>query len=420
MGSFNMTCAASQQTIAPRDPCHVLGLLLSVDSSPINVTKDDVTQDVYGVAHKTCHYDGFWRPVGNFIEAQYDDYGCVAISLDNGNRDKVAFLFHTLLERGWVTKQGDNQYHDLPFDLHAFIKEASPEFYAMLNVGGRIESVPATFDDVIVKCWEYMWDATRAGRVFLNDYMGIARPFEFTIVQKAAYNALADISAMNTDWHGVSLELDSYLRHILDKAVAALDEDCADWELANKLREGIRFADGVGYPMWELGESQLRFLAHDLATGAKTKEEVFAILRPLVKDRYALGGYTALNLRLTPAATASQDYHNQVGRDYSEFIGKVSTEVSRMRLERMYDPFKPYRMRVLTRKSMDQLVANMHEVDAAILNVSIVEVVPGILDAEFECTASEDVFREAIAKFGGSESNLMLESLHLRRTGVKA
>lgn len=416
MGSFNMTCGVSQQTIAPGDPCYVMAILQRADSDLVQIAQEKQSKKVTEFPSMTCHYDGFWRPVGNFIRGKYDDYGQIALELDDLNRNKLLHLFKELQGRAWNTKQGSNQYHDLPFNFTTFLKKVTPTLLAVLE-GPESEPNTAALDSDIQKCWEYVWEVARKGRLFLNDSMHVPRPLEFAMVHAATYDALVSVTAAGKSWQGGSMEMDTYLRKNVKEALAGAkkDPDMRGYDIANHLREAFRFIDGGGLPLTDLLNRDLMAIGYRIADKRITSDQALQIFAQVMPDRYALGGYTALNARLMPAPTASQDYCNDVGQAFAALVAKVSSQVSRMRQEKAYAPFLPYYMQANNRTDLQKLAAYLRqEVDGAIDYLEIFTQENGVLQVNFDSTLDEAMLRKAIKSVFDKEAELMHSTLRIR------
>lgn len=414
MGSFNLTCGVTQQTVAPGDPCYVMAILQCGAFDEVQLQKDGDSRTEHSFASMTCHYDGFWRPVGNFIAATYDDYGQVKIDLEGINYAKVLHLFKQILQRSWNTKQGVNEYHDLPFDFKSFITNSAPRLQELLD-GTATDIRAPEYIKAVHACWEYVWAVARKGRLYLSDFVQVARPLEFTVIHATAYHELIEVAGRVKDLNEVPTHPDTYLPYVISKAREAADKLEDEYEkmyaFKDAIQDSIRFADGAARPLWDILTTDLPGFLRKWISGSISDETLLKVLLLQTRDRYALGGYTAMNLRLMPAVTASQDYFNQVGHTYAEFIAKISPGISRNRMVRAYGEFIPYSVEVEDLADVTALSDYLAEMDAALNIHDTASMFSGLFKVEFECTLDEQTLKKVIRDKQLKESSRMLETL---------
>lgn len=407
MGSFNMTCFASQQTVAPGDACRVLPLLQQSSYSEIAISKADQKENVLSGTHSTCYYDAFWSPLGGFIPAEAEDYGRVELALDAHARMHLMGLFSELLTRSWVTAQGDNEYHDLAFDFAGFLqKDASGVHSALSDKGEKTSWREGALDAEIAAVWGYIWEVSQKNRVFISDYRGRPRALGFALIHEDAYAELLTQASEGTDWDDDPRAPEAVLRKGLEAGIQKAKERAAKyssdmpnmggWHLSDNLREVFSRADGVGHSLGGPVSGLLSQLCESLWSANLTKDEFIELSLPLLEERYVLGGLNGLNLKLSPMVTAGQDYDNSTGKAYSNFVAKVSAKVTRGRQLHYYGEFQSYVMQAPSQDSIDAFLALIPECDAAIENVVTTPAGDGIITVQFDCTLDLDDLREVI------------------------
>lgn len=424
MGCFNITCFASNQTIAPGDACRVLPVLQQSDYSAVALSRGEEQAQAYGAANSVCYADSFWTPLGGFIAATYDDYGRVKLELDPLMRAQVVHLLETLVQRGWVSAQGDNSHHDLPFDLPAFMADKAPGVAALFAKGDAFMNVVSladtpwgggALDAELADCWAHVWEVAYKHRVFASTHQGVPRAVQFAVLHEQAYQALVAQVAEATDWDGNSYEPRAHLAQQLAQARVRIEErkqklrakDPARFSpeqegdrvtvgfwLADALRDVLSRANGQGGHLagvagavtleWGIASAQDKLADADLI------EQMV----PLLQGQYALGALNHLNLRIAPMATAGQDYDNELGRAYARFIDKVSRQVTRARKERD-GPLLPYTLVADSQEQVDTLADLVGEWDGYVDDVQVT-VVDGKLQVGLSCTLGLDDFREAL------------------------
>lgn len=426
MGSFNMTCIASQQTIAPGDLCRVLPILQQSSYQDIAIRRGEEAEKTLGVTHSTCYYDSFWQPVGSFIQATYADYGRVELELDEQMRVNVMNLFKEVHSRAWQTEQGENRSHDLAFDFSAFIAEKAPGVKAVLtDRNAPTEWRDGALDEELTACWGYMWEVGQKQRLFMSDYKGRARAFNFALVHEEAYAEMLSMVSSGTDWHGNSNEPAAYLRRVIAEddpydivngGKPAQDDRYFAYALSSRIRDAFSRADGAGQSVGSPLGGIVYNLANAFSEGDLSIEELVAQCRPMLEDRYVLAALNNMNLRLVPVVTSGQDYDNSIGQGYSKFVDTVSAKVTRGRLLHMYGEFQPYTLQAASQAQVDALVTLIPECDGAIENVVVTPGTDGALNVQFDCTHDLDTLREILTDELEDGGELMAQTIQDRVT----
>jgi hypothetical protein len=204
MGSFNTTCFASGQTIAPKDRCFVLPIVESHTSKPVELAHGGESFRRYGTTGSVTSPEAFWESFGSFLKATYDDYGNVKLSGNLENRRALVQLFIALAQRAAVVAQGENQYHDVPFDFPTFLAEKAPLLHEIVKAfeEERASAVYPEDDGLfpeLVAAWDYVAEAVNEHRLFVADDNGEVLPVDFAIMHAAAYAELEAIDAYVLD-----------------------------------------------------------------------------------------------------------------------------------------------------------------------------------------------------------------------------
>jgi len=430
MGSFNMTCFASQQTISTGEACRVLPIRQQATYNPMTVRSGDTTAQVFGPSHSTCYYESFWEPVGAFIKAKYNDYGQVELDYDPLVRENVIGFFKYMLREGYVTDKGANEYHDLEFNLVKFIAEKAPNLGRVLAEKDRKGYLETNeLDGEMTAVWDYVWEVGQKFRLFADNYKDVPLSVNFALIHEQAYATLLADQSTGKTWHGRNLKPAAFLRSFLtksegkfkDSALAKMEVDKPGIDkvmqglfMSNDLRDEVFYLAGGGRAVSETTMDLSRELCLRLAEGDITENEFIKQGTPLLFDAYVFGGLNKYNLRLTPVVTCGQDYHNELGKQYAKFVQETSQRVSRSCIEARYGKLRPYAMQASTRKQVQKLEEEISEWDSAIECVSITEMSDGLLEVQFECTSSEADLREALQELFKSDA-LLATSLRKRK-----
>lgn len=324
MGSFNTTCLASMQTIASGDECYIIPIIKRNSYRPIKISKGEVEFSLHGITDSTCYTTAFWEGLGRPIEAVYDDCGEVIVN-DTPENINIIKSFIENNKRGFFkTEEGENSSHDISFDP------------SLLNVENPIKSI---YD---------MWSATvHEHRVFVSNWNRIPSQFQFAIISKEAFNNLIDMIAKTKDYDGTKNDTESRISRY-EKAFKDICDDNGElkpedddlitiksmqfflvrqlFDRLNNSGESFRlFVDDLLYEIYDELKGQTSF-----------PESVKEKLRIIIRENYMYRGLTELNIKLMPMVYATQDYSNEIGKEYSKFVRKTSAEITKKR-KKMYD-----------------------------------------------------------------------------------
>ena len=329
MGSFNTTCFASRQTIAPRDECYVLPVIQARGYRPVDVEFRGEKHAFYGVACTSCYPAALWTPYGGFIEAVYDDYGQVVPKDTEINRIRLLHFIRSLLAAPVKVSQGENTVHDVPFDLAEFVS-TRPALVPYVANGSRFDAIipaDATIFDELVTVWDYIWERAQEYRLFAADWDNIVRPVQFSVLHASSMNALiAEVPDKN--YRKEPLDPRTFFTRAVESASElANNEIFFKFALENKLRY-LGYFSGMSYPS---EAEELDIYANLFWEKRLSLDEFFGKMKPALDARYAISGLNELNLRFFPMEYAGQDYSNEIGSRVANFVMNVSRSVTASR-----------------------------------------------------------------------------------------
>lgn len=345
MGSFNTSCFASQQTIAPGDACYVLPIIQAKGYEPVALEYDGKTDQQFGIAESTCYPGSFWDAYGGFLEARYVDYGQFSIADTPLNRIRLLCFIRSLWERPVKILAGENESHDLPFDLANTIKRKA-KLKACLRPGAPVDSVlESNVFKQLLSTWDAIWEVAHEHRLFGVNWDGTVRPVQFAVMHKRSFDTLVgDVSAMTR--RKEPLYQGSFFQRCVARTCEALEllpsDDLAskDWAVSRFASRLCREFEKIGnfeeltYPC-ETEEVEAMTLA--FFKGNETSEQLYARLKPTLDARYVMEGLLSLNLRLSPMVYAGLDYSNAIGSRFANFVARVSASVTQDRNEESDD-----------------------------------------------------------------------------------
>lgn len=347
MGSFNVTCFASHQTIGPRDKARLMPIMRQATYNPVELTFGDKTDSEYGYAHSICYANALWTPVGSFIPATYDDSLGFKLQLDdNASKAKVLEFFLWVLRTCAKVAAGENEMRESAFDFEAFAAEKTPRLLELLK-GQRkyaqdVKGDANGLEGEMQTCWDQVADVIREGRLFGRSYRGDLRPIALASLHEHAYQDLVTVMEAGKDWDGQPAAIDAFVRRTLATARQELTERTGTPDV--EMQEFF-FADHVAEALARVASEShisrvplmrvIRVRAKEAIAGTDADDDIVARLMPYMRDRYAYAGLEHYNVRLSPLQYAGHDYDNGIGKAFASFVQRVSKKVSADRKREM-------------------------------------------------------------------------------------
>ena len=247
MGSFNTTCFASHQTIAPNEDARIIFLIQSRSYSPVELTFDDAAHKAYGVANSNCYAEAFWQPVGVFLEVTYADYGKFSIKKTPHTRAALGYILGRLLQSGLNALEGKNNFHDIPFNLASKLIECSAAFQTAVQPRNFDAAAPvyftSEFDSDLDLVWEYLDEALGRNRLFMMDYSKVVRPMALGVLCESAYKGLIKAKEAEYSYRKEPNDMESYVKRAfskLEERIATLMKDDDGFRKSWVVTEGLR------------------------------------------------------------------------------------------------------------------------------------------------------------------------------------
>lgn len=331
MGSFNTQCFASLQTIATGDPCYIIPIKKTMGYEPVKLSKEynvwvkseksteeKIVKEFasFSFCNTTCYTTAFWQPVGHTISCKYDDYGKVMIDDIEINKQRIRDIFKSFMNKDafYKTEQGENKFHEQAFDSSKF------------NAEDPIGSL------------ERMWDVIQEYRVFVTHYLGQPTQFQFAIVSKYAYDNLVNHIEKRENWNDESNDIEKKLERIIKnlKECDCFPDDIHDERKIRSYQHGRlkrvfdnHFNNSEGFTI-SSEDSKYNVIEEFMDTRTLTDESK-GIIREYIKEMYFYSALNSLNIKLGPIVYASQDYTNDIGKEYADFVKKTSDQISKIR-----------------------------------------------------------------------------------------
>ncbi|MDO9179338.1 MAG: hypothetical protein Q7U16_13645 [Agitococcus sp.] len=338
MGSFNTSCFASQQTIAEGDRCFVLPIIQQASFNPVSVTHKGLNHSVYGAFMSTCYANAYWTPFAGMLEATYADYGRFTILDTPANRTRLLFFFDKLAHHAAVTHLGENTSHDTAINFKQLLTEKSAILGKLLSERPLITLDTVNSEAIffeMVEVWEQLTQSISESRLFCTDLYGPLKPIQLAVLQADACTNLVE-ACLTADARYREL---TSVRHAFDLAIADLasvnesntDKQWVHIKQLETFKESIKnYANKAqSLPPGACAELDLhmdRYLTQELSV-----EALYCAVSPTINSLLVLGGLDALNLTIIPMRYAPEDYSNELGQAYAQFVNKTSAAVNAIR-----------------------------------------------------------------------------------------
>lgn len=413
MGSFNTSCFVTHQTIAPRNECVIVAIRQQATYQPVELTYRGTTASHYGATYSTCYPVAFWEPVSPFFEATYNDYGRVLLADTPLNRGKLRDFIKDALAYTPVVSQGENQFHDVPYDLRAFMQEKTPQLLVAITEDKVFNADTFPFEQGVA-CWDYIYEVAQEQRMFWRDIQGKLRPMSYSIMHKAAWTELIGLMESYSTYRGESYALQSFLPRILEgfKAKVERCKVTVTPEMTEKEKEAAKTLHSIRLlDLLEQAYEPIRRMAgesiHDheievVATvralteflaGTLDETALCEELRPWLAPYYACAALEALNLHFEPIVYASQDYGNEIGTAYLRLVSKVETTLSMVHLENNWGEVSQLSICAKSTEAFEHFAKHAADEDVSLLQgkVEADADYPGFLRIHFACSHEQEV-----------------------------
>ena len=341
MGSFNIKCFVSEQVIAEREKCRIAVIQQQSTYSPAQLVFREQEHSLYGIRNSPGP-DSLWSPMTGFMSGTYEDGSKVTLDAAPENQAILAEFFNWLYKEVATTLASER---DGPFDFKALVEEKAPKLHAALSKQkSYFDSLaPQELDlDEAMELWDELQDAAIQDRVFCVNGNKVLRPLQMVVVHEVTYQrlvALAESFPMN--------EEGSYARdYYFTKVFANLKEELADVDddMKRFVRKDI-FRDRVRLRLdSKLTHSLLWAFRRTFEAGVDAVVEkgqpvshFLETCKAPLDGLYALKGIDRLKVQFTPIAYAGQDYDNETGKLYAEFVAGASKEICAARNARYGD-----------------------------------------------------------------------------------
>ncbi|HDR9105352.1 hypothetical protein [Paraburkholderia sp. A3RO-2L] len=333
MGSFNIKCFASNQVIAEQEKCRVAVILQKARFTPLTVRHGEHESTQLGTTNRCGATDAWWSPVTTFMTGQYTGYSKVGLDSTPENQLALANFFNGLYRSGATVR--DNEKQTTVFDFQALVKKHAPKLHALLSLQTRFYDCikPDQLDmSEAMTLWDVLQDAIIEDCAYMANGNQDVRPVKLAALHEATFHQLVKTAEASESFWGRRYAREVYFA----EAFAGLASELADVEDEMKrfvrkdhFRDALRFdTDGkvLRPTTWAFRDAIDGAIDAVADNGVPVSHFLAACAYPL-DALYALLGLEQLNIQFCPLTYAGQDYSNEVGKQYADFVTAVSATV---------------------------------------------------------------------------------------------
>lgn len=328
MGSFNTACFVTRQTITPGDEVVIIPIVQSTNNRPITIvnTKTQEEMQVFSSFQSTCYPTGFWQYYGLFIKGTYYDYGRFEISKDPDNVRRLKNLLISLSDDMFLSKRGENKYHDLGMDPPSVDESSS--------------------DEKVLEEWDTLYDGIFEGRVFTKTYFGNPAQFSVAVMLKITYDELINMARKETLYNGIKCTVDELCVEAINEQLSTLRTyyNC----LIDANAENVGFAmlpiitsapsralAGLGaiglkdfytahlYEQSNVLESEIADLVSSPGKCTVVPPNIKHLISWQVENLIVNLSLSLMEIRIEPTYYTGQDYDNTNGKKFKKLVSTV-------------------------------------------------------------------------------------------------
>lgn len=336
--SYITQCFASRQVVGEGVPCRVVPLLQSRDFRPATCHPYGEGRPAQLVYAPDSAITGMWLAQEGFMEAIAGDRGEQTLKPTPHTLRVFSHLLYELARRGARVDLGENSSHEPAFDIRELLAKHAPEFAAKLPETRTTEALISP--EEAAATWKALYMPIHRERVFMADHSGVFRPLGFGIILEDAYQWLL-ARGESTEEFGRNFERTTYLDKLIQEGREASEQHRPDsmqtgpqadlWTetmVQNTLRDGLKHISRDGLASIRNGWT-LYQAVREVLEGKSQEDAVLTPLKGLFDDLYVVRGLDLCNVPFEPQRYAGDDYGNESGKLYAEFVTAMSAAVER-------------------------------------------------------------------------------------------
>jgi len=415
--AFNVLCNASGQVINREDPVRVIALSRQMDFWPGRIADDNGTIiDVHGATFSITDPTAYWSPVAMiFPPGMYDEYGGLTRDVDLTSVSDAQWvtrlrLLRSIMERMPEVLPDGHTSHDAGFNPKTFMALNAPELAQIDNDVTAVLSDKAR--EQINMLWEALWNLADKDRLYIKLNNGEYSPVKFAIVHEAAYQGLMSAAKVSRSYDEQLISQEEFVsRCLTDIKRTATESTNADNPFDKHLRQGRlreRLSSWVSYASRlgsQLGHGLIQ-IAHDSLDAFLDTGDIVPLeqdMRLLAESVYVVAGMDRMCLSFMPMRYAGDDFDNESGKLFEQFVSKTRASVDRVREENRWGPYQAYQLTANSEEHALELLAELNDdwgCRANLLELSAQQ--DGSMIMSIESTMTEDHFSRFVDSNGNS------------------
>lgn len=328
MGSFNVQCFASKQTISEGDDCVIIPIKqnLTYDNFSLEYERNGKTVKTLakGVVDN-CYFNSYWDCAGPLLYGKYNDYGSFVLNDTPENNRLISMFLNSLRPDVPSVVESDG--------VAAF------DFEKLVNFNKK-----KTHDD-LQEIFNVLIDQSKDGKLFFTGNSSIPVPLTFAVMHKATADYLIGLTECQKDESGNVFNMKEKFHDYANNKKNSMLKILKNGTLREKAAfcsvnitnlEGFLTSFSVQNFnfFYETSGLIINNLANEVENSQqnpmdkKVLDETFNYLKDLIQHIYIFSGLNKVSAKLEPMVTVGQDYKNHVGNQTFKMIQHVNKKIN--------------------------------------------------------------------------------------------
>lgn len=327
MGSFNLTCFASQHTIAENNKSIIIPIYQQATYNAVELSLNGIKHSQFGFAHTICYPNAFWNYAGPIFEGVYSDYGNFYLTESSFNHHNLISFFNILYDSLYKVEQGENSVHDLPIDFQSLYH---PE-------------KTYSFDE-LTSIWDEIWLVGKKNRLFISKNNN-PRQLQFAVLHQKTMKFFEN--EMNNCSFPESFDemIDEFIQSkfkLISRFILSIDTNDKTNFYSNMLKDLIddilnlqtisnsfncsfyNFYHDVNDETFDVISKFIQKNPEATEFNSSTLKKIKKLCSGAMKQKIIYFGLDSYNVKLSPITYGYQDYNNSVGKNYLHLIQSIN------------------------------------------------------------------------------------------------
>ena len=327
MGSFNLTCFASQHTISESNKATIIPIIQQATYEAVNLSLGDIKVSQFGFAHSICYPNAFWDFAGPIFEGTYADYGNFYLTENKSNYNNLINFFNILYKSLFKVEQGSNSVHDLPIDFQSLYQPDKTYSF-----------------DELTSIWDTLWHVGQKNRLFINQRQQ-PRQLQFAVLHQKTVKFFENEMSKCRFPESFDQLIDEFIQSKFDfisRCILSIDTNDPKnfyYKMSKDLIENILNLQTMNhsfncsfYDFYnDVNKESFNVISKFITKNPQAKEFDSSTLKKIkkfcsdaIKQKSIYFGLENYNVKLSPITYGYQDYNNSVGKNFLKFIQEIN------------------------------------------------------------------------------------------------